>query len=472
MAAMNTPSSCPFHREQASDPASRKPQGSWPPGPPAGLTGWRLLRRMFRDLPGALADWKARYGDLVHLRIWPEHEVVVTDPQLVRELLLNHHDDLVRWERGMEVFAQAQGQSVFTSEGEVWQRKRQALQPCFTGKAVTDFVAAIAESAVQSLARWPVQADDWPVESALTTLAMDVILRMTFSARIDLDAKAIEEAVRRAMVIANEELYWPASWPAWVPWKRAKRQALATLNTLVWQHLNARLSQPEHDWPDDVLSRLLKLHRQSPQAWPLQAVRDECITAFIAGHETVAASLSWWAWCMASHPEAQAKAADEVRQVLQGRAPSAADMTELPYLTQTLEETLRLYPAAPLLNTRRASRPVNLGPWRFPARTLFLIPVQLMHHDPRWFPDPLAFCPERFARDQAAFPRGAYLPFGAGPRVCLGQHLAMTELKVIAAALLQRFRFEASPGRAAPKLVFNVSLRPGPPLHLSFTARS
>lgn len=470
---MNTTSSCPFHQGKSPSSANPSPnlapRGDWPPGPPSGLTGWHLLRRMSQDLPGALADWKAQYGDLIHLRIWPEHQVIVTDPQLVRELLVSHHDNLIRWERGMQVFAQAQGQSVFTSEGETWQRKRQALQPSFTGKAVTSFVSAIAETAVESLDRWPAQAEDWPVESALTSLAMDIILRMTFSARIGEDAAAIEQAVRAALVTANKELYWPASWPAWVPWKRAKRQTLATLDALIHHHLNARLALPENAWPDDVLSRLLQLHRQQPEAWPLKAVRDECITAFLAGHETAAATLTWWAWCMASHSDDQAKAAAEVQQVLQGRCPAATDMTELPYLTQTLEETLRLYPAAPVLNTRRAIRPLALGSWQFPARTLFLIPIQLMHHDPRWFPEPQAFRPERFERDVADFPRGAYLPFGAGPRVCLGQHLAMTELKVVAATLLQRFRFSVPAGSTPPKPVFHVSLRPEQPLCLSLT---
>jgi cytochrome P450 len=296
---------------------------------------------------------------------------------------------------------------------------------------------------------------------------MNVILRMTFSAQIGDDAPAIEQAVRTAMTVANQELYWPASWPDWAPWKRAKRQALATLDGLIQRHLNARLAQREENWPEDMLSRLLKLHRQAPQAWPLKAVRDECITAFLAGHETTAATLSWWSWCMAAHPEVQDKAAAEVNRVLQGRIPNAEDMAELSYLTQTLEETLRLYPTAPVLNTRRAVRPLTLGPWRFPARTLFLIPIQLMHHDPRWFPEPLAFRPERFERDAANHPRGAYLPFGAGPRVCLGQHLAMTELKVVAACLLQRFRLSAPAGSAEPKPVFHISLRPDRPLRLS-----
>lgn len=430
---------------------------------------------MSRDMLGTLAGWQREFGDVVHLRIWPEHEVVVADPQLARELLVTHHESLVRWERGMQVFAQLEGQGVFIAEGEAWRTKRHALLPAFTPKAVQAFVPTIATAAEQALARWPAQSAHWPIEQALTSLAMDVILRMLFSgqgANQGVDARSAEQAVRTAIVVANAELYWPASSPAWLPWKRAKRQALRTLDDLIEGHLQARLRQPPEAWPDDLLSRLLQLHRADPAAWPLRAVRDECMTTFIAGHETVAATLTWWAWCMAAHPAAQDAARAEVDSVLQGRAPTADDLPALRGVTRTLQETLRLYPAAPLLFSRRARRPVTLGPWRLPARTLFLIPVQLMHHDPRWFAEPLAFRPERFdpeAPEALAVPRGAYLPFGAGPRVCLGQHLAMAELTVIAALLLQRRRLAVPEGMAPPRPVLNVSLRPDQPLCLQLT---
>lgn len=218
------------------------------------------------------------------------------------------------------------------------------------------------------------------------------------------------------------------------------------------------------------MSRLLALHQEDPAGWPLQAVHDECLTVFMAGHETVAATLAWWAWCMAAHPDLQRGAREEVRQVLGGRPPAAVDLASLSCVTRTLQETLRLYPAAPLVFSRRATRPVTLGPWQFPARTLFVIPLQLMHHDPRWFPQPHAFQPERFAPGVPEFPRGAYMPFGTGPRVCLGQHLAMAEMTVIAAMLLQRFVLSVPEGTAAPRPRLNVSLRPEQPLCLRVAA--
>ena len=442
------------------------PPGVWPPGPSAGLTGWGLLRHMSHDLLGTLAAWQRTFGDVVHLRIWPEHQLVVTDPQLVRELLVGQHGALLRWERGMRVFAQLQGHSVFIAEGEAWRGKRHALQQCFSPKAVQNFAPAIARKTQQALAAWPTGARNWPIESALTSLTMDVIVRMVFSDDIGIESRAVEKAVRVAMEVASAELYWPASWPHWVPWKGVKRQALATLNGLIDGYLQARLTLPQQTRPDDLLTRLLLLHHDDATAWPLHAVRDECMAIFLAGHETVAATLTWWTWCMADNPAAQTVAREEVRRVLQGRAPDAHDLPALPYLTQTLQETMRLYPAAPVLNSRRSTRLITLGSWQLPARTLFIVPVQLMHHDPRWFPDPMAFHPERFGPEAPAFARGAYLPFGTGPRVCLGQHLAMTEMVVIAAMVLQRFSLSVPDEMTAPRPVFHISLRPQQLVHL------
>jgi cytochrome P450 len=468
------PAACPFHADSsAASPAPPlHPPGSWPPGPPPGITGWGLLRRMSSDLLGTLDEWRQGYGDMVHLRIWPEHQIVVTDPQLVRELLVNHHDAFIRWERGIEVMSQLHGNSVLTAEGEPWRSKRQALKPSFAPKAVQSFVPVIASAAAKAFSQWRTDDEDWPIENAFTSLGMDVIVRMMFSSEIDADARMAERAVHDTAVAGNAEMYWPASWPDWMPWKRTKRQALGVLNRLIDRHVQARLALDPAVWPEDVLSRLLALHLDDPAAWPLKAVRDECMTAFLAGHETSAATLTWWAWCMAANPSAQSAAQREVDAALQGRTPEVHHLPALACLTRTLQETLRLYPAAPVLLTRRSLRPITLGGWQLPARTMFTVPVRLMHHDPRWFQDPHAYRPERFSGDAPDIPRGAFMPFGTGPRVCLGQHLAMAEMTVIAAMFLQRFAVTAPVGMTAPKPGFHITLRPDQPLRLKLAARS
>ena len=425
---------------------------------------------MARDLPKALARWRQEHGDVVHLRMWPEHEIVVSDPQLVRGLLVQRQDALIRWERGTKVFAYLQGNSVIVAEHGPWAAKRQALQPAFAPKSVKAFVPTIAAAADAAMAGWQA-GPAMPLESVLTSLAMDVIQRMMFSSEIGGEARAMETAVHAALVAANAEMFWPASAPDWLPWKRRKRRVRVMLTELIERHIQARLVLPFDAWPQDLLSRLLALHRQDPQAWPLEAVRDECMTAFLAGHETVAASLGWWAWCMAANPAAQDAARREVDAVLRGGVPGEDALPRLGYLAQTLNETMRLYPAAPILMSRRSTQAFTLGGWHMPARTMFMIPVFLMHRDARWFPEPRAFRPERFGPDAPAIPRGAFLPFGAGPRVCLGQHLALAEMTVVAAMLLQRFVLAKAAGQGEPEAALNISLRPKASLVLDLKRR-
>ncbi|WP_046157659.1 cytochrome P450 [Chromobacterium vaccinii] len=465
---MKTPpqSSCPFHAG-GHPPASPKPSsGSWPPGPEAGLTGWGLLTQLSRDLMGTLAGWQREFGDLVHVRTWPEHQVIVSDPHLARELLVNQADSLRRWERALSVYGRVHGHSVLIAEGEAWREKRQALQPDFTRKSVQAFSPSIEAAARRAFEQWPDRRDAWPIESELTSVTMEVILRMMFSSGVGSEAREAEEAVHTLMVASTEELWRPASLPDWVPWQRKRRRARLLMNGLIERHLQARLRLPADAWPEDLLSRLLRLHLQQPKSWPLQAVRDECKTAFLAGHETVAASLSWWAWCMASHPDIQEKARAEALAAWPGEESADADLSALQYVSQTLLETMRLHPAVPLLMSRRAVKPVTLGDWTFPAKTVFMVPMQLMQHDERWFPEPLSYRPERFDPDAARPQQGTYLPFGGGPRVCLGQHLAVAEMTLVAAQLLCRYRLSAPAGMAPPRAVFHVSQRPSVPLAL------
>ncbi|GAB2839246.1 cytochrome P450 [Pseudoduganella ginsengisoli] len=464
---MKTTAQCPYHSTGDAPAVKLKPPGAWPPGPQPGITGWGLLRQMSRDLLGAMRRWQASYGGLVHLRIWPEHQIVVTDPALARELLVQHHQALIRWERGIEVFSQLHGHSVLIAEGEPWRVKRLALQPNFAPKPSAALVPAIAARAERALSAWLPGA--WPVEQALTTLTMEVIAGMAFSGDITAEAPAAAQALHDVSVAANREFFWPFNLPRWLPSQRAKHRAMAYIDALIARHIHARVQAPRDSWPDDLLSRLLALHADDAAAWPLSAVRDECMTTFLAGHETAAATMTWWMWCMAANPQAQQQARDEVRRHLQGRAPVAADIAALPYVAATLQETMRLYPAAPVLISRRSTAPITLGGWQIPARTIFTVPVQLMQHDARWFPEPQLFRPERFLDDAQHAPRGAYMPFGTGPRICLGQHLVMAEMTVIAAMVLQRFALAPVEGVAPPVPVMNVTLRPQQPLALQLT---
>jgi cytochrome P450 len=176
---------------------------------------------------------------------------------------------------------------------------------------------------------------------------------------------------------------------------------------------------------------------------------------------------------MAAHPEAQQRAADEVEAVLGDRTPTAADLTRLPWLSLCIKETLRLYPPAPALFTRRLTGEMEIAGLRLPRGAMLRLTPGVIQRDPRWFNEPDAFRPERFdpASGHREIPRGAWMPFGAGPRVCLGSHFALMEITLIAAMVLQRHRLAPVPDTPPPTPTLNITLRPATPLRLRLLPR-
>jgi cytochrome P450 len=448
-----------------------------PPGPAPSLYGIPLLRQMRSDYLGTVRQLHSRYGDAVHARIGAEQVYEFFRPDWVREVLVEQARNFIRWERGTDIFAKVHGQSVLVTESDTWQRQRRMLQPGFGPKRMAGYGQHMVDAAAQALDALPPQSvQTLDFEHMVTQLTMDVVLRTLFSQRIEhhnrAESMAAEQAVRVISREGMEAFFWPFSLPDWMPHKWTGRRAKQMLDGLVRRHIQQRRQSDTAD-PNDLLSMLMAVRDDidasgDGAALTDEEIRDQCMTIFLAGHETTAAALTWWGHTMARHPDCAQRAQNEVDQVLGQRLPAYTDLPRLPYLAQTLKETMRLYPPAPALISRRALHPVQIGPWQVPRGALVRVTPWLLQHDARWFPEPERFDPERFSdAGQAAQERGSYMPFGAGPRVCIGQLFASTEMSLIAAMVLQRFRL--SPGSAAaPQPVLNVTLRPagGMPLQL------
>ncbi|WP_343627869.1 cytochrome P450 [Roseateles sp.] len=460
------------------------------PGPRPRWAGLPEVLSMRRDYLGHMQRLRQRYGDVVHQRLLGLDDVNFFHPDQVRELLIAAHDGMIRWERATRVFADAHGQSVLVAEGPAWQRQRKLLQPGFSPQRVQGFVPLMVEASERALGRVAVvgrQPVDVDFEQLMTLLTMDVILRTLFSTTSpdggDADAASVEAAwaVHELGRVAMGEMYVPVSAPLWAPWKAGKRRALKALDGLIRGHVaqrrgmgaGASRSVSAHAGPGDLLALLMSLRDEDGRGLDDTAIRDECMTAFLAGHETSAAALTWWGWCMAAHPQAQRRAAEEVDAVLGDRAPTAADLTRMPWLSLCIKEVLRLYPAAPALFSRQATTELDIAGFKLQPGTMLRITPWVMQRDPRWFEDAEDFRPERFdpASGHAEIPRGAWMPFGAGPRVCLGSHFALNEITLVAAMVLQRHRLARVPGKAPPEPVLNITLRPKHPLRLRLLPR-
>jgi len=456
------------------------------PGPPSRWWGFPLLAAMKRDYLGFTAELQRRHGDLVAMKIAFERSVDVFSPEAVREVLVDNADRLIRWERGTEVFAEVLGRGVIVTEGAEWQRQRRMLHPAFTPRRVAAQARLMVEAVAATFAsELPVTPRDGAFELQMdgffSSLAMAVILRTIFSSD---DTTATHEAAAATQTLSENalaEMFWPTTLPDWLPLpgKRAKRRALRVLRGLVGGQIATRrsaMAAGQSVPTDDLLAMLIELRdTEGPDATGagLSDVElyDQCVTSFQAGHETTATGLLWWSRLMAEHPAASERARAEIDSVLGGREPTPADLPALPWLTATLKEALRLHPPIATLMTRRTTADVVVSGHRLPRGTLLRITPAVLHRDPRSFPEPDAFRPERFLPGAPPPPRGAWLAFGTGPRVCIGQHFAMLEMTIAAAMLMQRWTLSLPPGALPALPELNVTLRPRGGVRLRLAAR-
>jgi cytochrome P450 len=264
-------------------------------------------------------------------------------------------------------------------------------------------------------------------------------------------AVLVGEAIEDIQEISNKEYKTIFSWPEWVPTKnnRLRKQGRAvmygTIDDIIVERRAAAVNGQVAD-TGDLLSMLLLARDEDGRFMPDNQVRDELVTLFAAGHETTSNALTWTWYLLSQHPEIEAKLHQEIDEVLNGRLPTLSDLPNLPYAEMILKESMRLYPPAWTLSTRQATEDTTIGRYPFPKDRLVFVAPYVVHRRPEFFPDPERFDPERFTpENEKKLPRYAYMPFGAGPRVCIGNSFAMMEAQLILATIAQRCRLELDP---------------------------
>jgi cytochrome P450 len=454
-----------------------------PPGPRDRAFGLRLLAEMEDDY---LAFWRGaqqRYGDTVYMRQGWFHHYAFMHPDQVREALVDKARSFIRYEQHIAVMRQLHGDSVMITEGETWQRQRRTLLPAFSPKRFDGYASQVTAAAAAAFANLaPDGAGAVDVEHTMNMLAMDIILRTMFGSKVEQDTARVEEAIRTLAAIGYAEMYLPFAIPAWAPLPRQalKRKALRLLDGVVRAQIQARRAGTAPETGEDLLGMLLAARDDEGDGRALSddEIRDQLMTIFLAGHETTATAMAWAAWALAADPAVATQAAAEVDAVLGPRPPTMADLPRLPFLAALVKETLRRYPPVPGVLMRRAIEDVQIGEWLVPKGSLVTIPFFVAQADARWFPqperfDPARFDPARIEGDPAReLPRGAYIPFGAGPRVCIGSSFASMEMTLALAMLVQRFTLRPAPGQATPQVRMQVTLRPAGGLRLVLERRT
>ncbi|MFB6437955.1 cytochrome P450 [Streptomyces sp. NPDC056411] len=439
-------------------PSHRQPGSPAPtaiPGP-AGLPLLGSLLDLRRDSLATFLDAQRAHGDVVRLQAGPPGLrsvfYAVFSPEGVQQILASQATTFRKDHPLYEEVRQSFGNGLLTSQDADYLRQRRLVQPLFTKRRVDGYAPAVTTEAATTVDRWRT-AEDGTVDLVpeMNRLALRTVARILFG----LDAEEAVAAIHRCAPVINayvvQRAYVPVkiprSWPT--PANRTARAATDELNALCDRIVATRraASGPADGAApaqgDDLLALLSAAGNEQDGSLDAKEVREQVLIFLLAGHETTATSLAFTLHLLARHPEEQAAVREEIDRVLGERTPTAADLDRLPYLTQALKESMRLYPAAPVVS-RRAVADTEIGGHRIPAGADVIVAPWVTHRNPALWEDPERFDPRRFAPErEAGRHRYAWFPFGGGPRACIGQHFSMLESVLALAMLLRAYELTA-----------------------------
>ena len=408
-------------------------------------------------------------GPLCYTTLLGKRIYFVNDAEYVKRILLDNvanYPKSVTYRNNLRPFL---GDGLLISEGEFWKRQRRLAQPAFHLRRLRALAAAMSECAAKMAAGWE-HGRVIDVMATMNAVTMEIVAQTLFGADVSGEIAEVAEAMTvlqeqtgRVRLTAFFDL------PEFITRPRGRRfsAAVATLDRIVNRIVAARRASGETR--DDLLSMLLEARDEDTgEGMTDRQLRDELVTLFLAGHETTALALTWSFHLLAQTPRAEATLQAEVDAALGDKpAPDFDDLEKIPYARMVAEESMRLYPPAYVFS-RRAAGDDRLGPYAVPAGAHIVISPYALHRRADYWPEPDAFWPERFAPGaRTDRPKLAYLPFGGGPRVCIGNSFAMMEHAIVLAAAVRSWRLEAIPGREV-RTEPRITLRPrgGLPMHV------
>jgi cytochrome P450 len=391
-----------------------------------------------------------QYGDIAFVSVGPQNVYLLSHPDYVQDVLLNRQN-LFKKSPVLERAKAMLGEGLLTSEEPFHLKQRRVIQPVFHRERLAGYGAIMAECAAQYRERWR-DGQELNLTDEMAKLTLAIVARALFSSDVESEADQIGHALKASMR-ASELILLPYSGilekiPILPPMRRF-RKARAVLDSVIFGLIEERRSAGFRagglDDAKDLLTQLLAARYEDGTGMSNQQVRDEALTLFVAGHETTAVGITWGWYLLSQNPEAEACFHAELDEVLGDRVPEFADLPRLRYTEAVFAETLRLFP--PVWGVgRRALTDIEIGGYQIPKGSVVAASPWAMHRDPRWFPEPEQFRPERWLEEAPSRPKFAYFPFGGGLRGCIGDRFALAEGALVMATLAQRWRFQLKPG--------------------------
>lgn len=432
------------------------------------LDGFRGVLHFAKDPLGALEEARRLHGSFVGYTQSNDVQVhLVMEPALVDELLVRHADCLEK-DEFTKALRPILGKGLLTNDGPPWKEQRKLLAPSFQPKHIGKYASVMVEATEDLIAGFAAK-DVRDVHTDMMGVTLDIVLRTLFGT----SAVRAHEVGELLDVIMDDyrrlTMSFRVAFPQWFPFysrirfKRMRKKLRRIVDEVIQKRREAPLT-------DDMLSRLLEAKDDAGRGMSDVQLLDECLTVMLAGHETTALALMFALDQLTRHPELMARLEAELEHELAGRPATLDDVPKLRLTRAIVKETLRLFPPAWAAG-RVAIADFTLGGLPVTRGTQLVVVPWVVHKDERFYQDPLAYRPDRFLNGETeGLPKGAYFPFGAGPRVCIGYHFAELEAALVMATLVQRCRFTAqdpAPLGFAP----SVTLRPAGPVRLGVELR-
>lgn len=401
-----------------------------------------------------LLETAKEYGDISFLKLLVFNAYLLAESDLVREVLVSQKDIFEKAAIDKKILGKFLGQGLLISEGDFHKRQRKLAQPAFHHRRIQNYAEVMVDYTDHLLNDWQ---DGQPVDMAdeMMRLTMFIVSKTLFDADAITSsgdtAETVSQAIHDLQRISNADYQRGFLIPDWVPTanNRTRKQAIIqyqhTIDAIITERRATAVNGQVED-SGDLLSMLMLSQDEDGSQMDDKQLRDEVATLFAAGHETTSNALTWTWYLLSQHPKAEAKLHEEVDRVLNGRFPTLSDLEQLPYTLTVIKESMRLYPPAWILNGRVAIQDTQIGGYDVPKGTTIFISPYVMHRLPQHFPNPEQFNPDRWTAEmEKALPKYAYMPFGGGPRICIGNAFAMMEAQLILATIAQRFQMSLQP---------------------------
>jgi len=447
------------------------PQWNLPPGlkhslPFYALKPWVKLGepiRLFEHL-------HATYGPVAHYRFMGTPIIFINHPDYIREILITQASAFIK-ERTVRRMKLLLGNGLITSEEPLHLRQRRIVAPAFHRQRIAVYADEIVTIAARRRDQWQ-SGQTVDISAEMMSLSLEIIARTLFNTDVTDDVRRINDEVNAIMEIYNFLVAFPRMeqflflpHPKIIRFRRSKARLDAVVNRLILEH---RASGRDRG---DLLSMLIRSRNEEDSTGMSDGqIRDEVLTIFLAGYETVANALTWTWYLLSQNPETEKKLHAELDGVLNQKLPTLADYPNLRYTEQVFAESMRLYPPAWAMG-RQSTYPITLGPYRIPPGAHFFFSQYILGRTPEYYPDPLRFAPDRFNLENSATrPRFAYFPFGAGSRQCIGESFAWMEGVLTIAIIAQQWRMNYL-GTSPPIPQAKITLRPRDPLLMQLAPR-